>query len=234
MLNWRCDPVAGRDGSGGMKCFGLDSGIFHLDTSYLVTPMLQINPDDTAAGIVLDFDTRTTSWSPGSRIYLMRTIDTSAHVDSDITPSVTPGFSITDSTEWVTHEENISRYCCTPFYLIFMYVSDAGSGSMWFLDNVRFRRIPLGVTNIKQPELKFSVVNTSPTEVLCALGCNIPGSYSLQLYDMTGRVIVANNIAAIDGENEVRLKDLNLSPGLYFISVGNAHERKTVRLIIPI
>src|SRR4051812_20398288 len=55
---WRCGPSSGRGSSSGILCSGYYAGSNHLDTSYLLTPLLNLS--SFAPGLAyLNFDTKT-------------------------------------------------------------------------------------------------------------------------------------------------------------------------------
>ena len=62
---WTCTATDGRYGTPGMECTGYYGGSYNLDTSYLITPLLDLSSYQRA---FLHFDSKTDLWASGSRL----------------------------------------------------------------------------------------------------------------------------------------------------------------------
>ena len=223
--NWMCTSTEGRGGTPGLMCSGVYGGSYHLDTSYLITPPLYMY--GTISGrLFLNFDTKDDSVVLGGALRVYATIDTPFNLDRsvDLTSSVTPPFGAEDSSSWVTHQVNITRFNDTidQFYITFRYTSTSTTGSTWFMDNVNTTPFALGVqTPIAEDNpLQLKVIGVgSPDLISVTYDVPIAGRYQLSVYDLLGREKTRQSIDASPGNATYPITGLDLTPGLYMIKM---------------
>ncbi len=222
---WSCAPTNGRAGTPGMQCTGTYSSAFHLDTSFLLTPALNLS--GYSGSIYLQFDSKTTNIYFGDTLHVEVVYD-STHPDSgahvDLTSSLAPVFGPGDSTGWVTHVADLTPFKSTPFYIAFLYNSPVTSGNIWYIDNVNTTVSPvtLNVPGINNRQLQLSVSGCSTgNEVGVFYRVTEAGEYQVSLFDVTGRIVYKNMLEIKDIASEIELKGLNLNPGVYILKLGN-------------
>ena len=76
-------------------------------------------------------------------------------------------------------------------------------------------------------------VNPNPVQDKAKLIFNISeaGKCSVQLFDLTGKILTAKEVNGNKGVNQITLDVSRFAAGNYFISLSNSKERKTVMLI---
>jgi hypothetical protein len=219
---WTCAPTGGRAGTPGMQCTGIYSGGYNLDTSYLITPLLNFS-SYAPNPVYLHFDTKTTNIHHGSGLSLLRTTASDSTISSHDTDLTTlPLFSNNDSSGWTTHEVNL-----TPlegygdFYLTFRFSSSADSGSTWFIDNIYTSTTSiLNVAGINRQTSPLKVIGASTSnQITLSYSLPIAGAYYLSIYDMVGRQAYKETINASDNPNTYTITGLGLHPGMYFIKM---------------
>src|SRR6185295_16196005 len=125
----------------GMQCTGTYSGVYHLDTSYLLRPVLAVQTLYHGMHLYLWFDTRKEDIVIGGKLALAFNGDTTLNRPF-INLTITPALSNADSANWVTHQIDLTNYVDTPmFYVAFRYTSGTTSGTAWYIDNVRLSSI---------------------------------------------------------------------------------------------
>ena len=109
---WACTATNGRYGTPGIECTGYYDGVFHLDTSYLITPnIVSLYTHFPGTGsLYLHFDTKTTYFTLGSRLAVLATTDTPNYLLGLFSRTVFPAFGTGDTVNWVTHEVDITPY----------------------------------------------------------------------------------------------------------------------------
>ena len=243
---WTCTPTDGRpNGSGsptpGMQCTGVWSSIYHLDTSYLVSPDLDLLSYTGTPHLYLHFDTKQDSIFIDSTLHVLLTLDTPyspSNPSIDLTPSLIPGFSIADSLGWVTHQTDLISYISLgPFYIAFRYVSNNTSGSIWYLDNVNTSvtdiRSMLNTAAIDKTILPLAVLgNATSSQITVSFGYRIAGPYQLAVYDMMGRAVHSETVNIQNGAEKYTIDGLNLAPGMYFIKMGDGNTYGATKAII--
>jgi hypothetical protein len=210
-------------------CTGYYSGAYHIDTSYLITPMLNFS---SYAGhhLYLRFDSRTSNIVAGSGLIITR----SPHPDSVVVGSVAnvglnstiyPAIGIADSLGWVTHEIDLTpSVSYGNFYLTFMYTSTAASGSVWYLDNVISDSLSMKLT-VDDPAnllLPMRVVGASSrNEIDLSYSAPVAGRYQVSIIDMLGREVYSAQLNAQSGTENYTIKGLDLHSGMYCIKMGD-------------
>jgi hypothetical protein len=224
---WGCDLTHGRKNAAGtptpgMSCTGVWSSSYHLDTSYLVTPLLSF-PGHSHA--YLYFDSKADSILLGGKLrVLVYPVDTPVFRDTgvhvDATASLTPVISVNDSTDWVTHMVDLTSFLSGNFYVAFMYTSNTTSGSVWHIDNINTTFYRLETPSIEKGILPLRVLgNATSSHILLSFGNAQTGAYQLAVYDMMGRQ-VHTEMVSLQGANEsYQIKDINLLPGMYIIKM---------------
>lgn len=197
--------------------------MYNLDTSYLVTPLLNLG--GYSGNIYLQFDTRTTNIHLGGNLALLISTDTPYHDTAttiDLTASVNPLFGNGDSTGWVTHQANLTPYKNTPFYVVFRYTSTSSTGSAWYLDNVNTSTTRLETPVITGNEISLSGSgNSNSQDITIYFTAPAAGTYNLILYDLTGQLICNKIIHAATGYQTYSLDEVNLHSGIYFARLTN-------------
>ena len=238
---WSCAPSVGRDASNCVICTGTYSGHYHVDTSYLLTPVLDIT--GYSDHVYLNFDTKTTALAPSGdtlAIELTNYID-SPMTDSasfiNLSDSTTPLIGNSDVSGWVTHQIDITHYkIFSRFRIAFRYTSPNTSGNEWFLDNVNISTRSLAslhIVNLDQQDIRFRVVGLStPDKIALAYSAAQTCEGYLALYDMMGREVYKENITLAAGQNTHTINDLGLVPGMYVIKLGNAVAYSVAKVMI--
>ncbi len=235
---WKCAPGEGRDGTNGIACTGYYSSAFHLDTSYLLSGLLNfssiVNP------VRLRFDSKTTKITQGGKLLIFTTTDSllggGARL-SDITPSLLPVISSADSSDWVTHTIDMSNYKdSASFYIAFMYTSPETSGSIWYLDNIITDTSDL--TNVPgNPAIggkSAFTVNGNYTNNGLHVSYNMAnaGMYKLTLTDLSGRELYADFVRSNEGAGALNINNINLNAGMYLLKMNNETSGAVVKIIV--
>ena len=237
---WTCTPTNGRPNlSGptpGIQCTDTFSSAYHLDTSFLVTPLLDLH--SYSGSIFIQFDTKTSNIHLAGDLSVEFTItgsnpDSGAHVD--LTPTMMPLFSNGDSSGWVTHVVDLSSYKSSPFYIAYRFTSTASTGSIWFLDNVLITpyNITLNANNTKI-DAKHLVIVGFPTrnEINFSFESEQDELNHLTIFDMMGRQVYQELLKTNAGTGNYKISDLNLLPGMYILKMGNEHGYEVTKVII--
>ena len=231
MGEWVCTPTNGRPASTsaqtpGMMCTSVYGSpmAYNLDTSYLITPMLNIS--SYAPGkIYLRFDSKVSNINLGGRLSVIESYDSSFHFisDTDITGASLPLIGSGDSSAWVTHEIEITRFeVVGNFYIGFRYTGTTTTGSIWYLDNVNTSRYSLHTENVQTSYLPLTVVGqSSPDQITIAYSTPHALYYQLGVYDMMGREVYKETLNAAGGFENYTISGLHLRPGMYCIKMGN-------------
>jgi hypothetical protein len=223
---WNCTPNNGKDATPGLQCTGYYDGDFHLDSSFLITPKLNLS--GYAENVYLSFDSKATKIHNGGKLSVIAIRDTIFNPDTayeDISPMLTPIIGPDDSTDWVHHSLDITAYAhsAMPFVLFaFLYTSTATTGNIWYLDNVAIssvNRLPNPETNTSLP---ITVVGAStPDNINIQFTALTGGDYYLCLQDLNGRVRYTDKINAHTGLNTFTIANQQLTNGLYVIKLNS-------------
>lgn len=243
--SWKCYPSAGRAGTPGITCSGLfgDPLIYHLDTSILVSPKLDFS--NYPGSIYINFDSKTTNFSMGSKIGIYVSQDSTMGADASISSPIygieeadamSPVFGSGDETDWVTHHANLTSFKhVVPLYVGFRYVSAAGiNGSRWFLDNINSTTTPYtAVSDINGSVESLSFTGASEGGKL-TLSCFAPvkGNYTLSVYDLAGRVVHTQQLLLQTGHSFQTVQGHNLANGLYILKMANESSFSTTKVYI--
>ncbi len=222
---WTCAPTEGRGSTPGIKCTGTYSGINHLDTSYLITPLINLNSYQRK--VYLRFDTKITDNHSGGRFVVLK-IDTGFVSSGGTGPvdtfSAYPVISNGDPSDWVRHEVDLTPLIDSgSFYIAFRYTSTTSAGSTWFLDNVNTDTSSiLTVHTFDEKVAGLKVIgNTTSQQVTLSYTTETSGKCDLAIYDMVGRAVHKGSLNAVAGTATYKINDLNLTPGLYVVKINN-------------
>ena len=233
---WGCGPTDGKGGQPCMECTGYYSTTYNIDTAFLLTPLLDIG--GYTGNVYLNFDTKVSYLYTGIEFSVFASADstsfdtTLSHLQ-DFTDSVRPFFGVPDSSDWVTHQLNITSLKGTLFYICFRYASPTGYGSIWYLDNINTTTTPLGVKNTANEKLPLTIVG-NPTSGNISFSCSIGTAdvYDIALYDITGRCISNEKANFSSGTTTHHISNLNLAAGMYFLKVGNEKTYGATKLVV--
>jgi hypothetical protein len=231
---WQCMPTGGNGATPGISCTGIFSGTPHLDTSYLVTPSLDLH--GYSGNIYLNFDAKTDTFHTGGELHVLIYSDSLFVADSpstDVTLAITPLISITDSTHWVTHQVDLTPFKASPFYVAFRYTVAATTGNMWHLDNINTTGITLAVLDRGVGILPLTVIgNSTPDKITLSYTGEEGSRYHLSVYDLLGREMHQEMVAGRSGATVITINDLNLKPGMYVVKMGNEYSFNTAKLLV--
>ncbi|MEI8280292.1 MAG: choice-of-anchor J domain-containing protein [Bacteroidota bacterium] len=224
-LAWHCTQN-GRNATPAMSCSGFFLGTNHTDTAILVMPALDLT--SYTGSLYLQFDTKTTFIYSGAKLNILESgTDTFTVVSTyaNLTPTLSPAFSVADSIGWVTHQINITAYeAYTTSYFAFRYVDSSISvGSVWYIDNVFTTSIPLGVANVNKYLFPLTVIgNSTPESIKLSYNSAPDGEYEIVINDVLGKEVSRKNISVANGNTIFSINNINLLPGMYFIKMGNS------------
>jgi hypothetical protein len=233
--SWMCTATNGNHNTPGMECTGVYSSTYHLDTSYLVTPLLNVSGYDS---VFLQFDTKSSNLNTDGTISILGKNDTLPVEDTshyqDLSDSLNPSFGPGDATGWVTHQINLARYRSSPaFRIAFRYTSPLTSGNIWYLDNVGLTPYPLKTSQIDKKVLPLTIIGSCTTsQIALSYTAPMPGKYQLAIYDMMGRRVYDGSIMAHSGASSYVVNGLALYPGMYCVKMGNDNTYGTTRFMI--
>jgi hypothetical protein len=241
-LAWTCTPAGGRDATPGIVCNSYIGGVHYKDTAWLFTPRLNLT--GYTDSVYLRFDSRydisggkmqvvyspvydTNAYNPNDSIYMNTWVDLS--VAERISPVIGPD----DSAGWVTHYVNLTPCKASPLYVAFRYVSTTTSGGAWTIDNVILTPWGLNVADVKKHAMRLSIAGGSSTSHISFSG-DYPnaGNYNAYLYDCQGREVHKMTFFTTAGLSTQSMNDLSLTPGIYFLKVGDINTYSTTSTII--
>ena len=233
--SWKCGPAFGRWGTAGVACTGVWSDHYHLDTSYLISPVLDLS-GYTGGNIYVQFDTKTTNINLSGRLSLFVSTDSlfgSGDTPQDITSSLLPVFTNGDSSDWVTHEADLTAYeTMGPVYLAFRYTSTTTSGSTWYIDNVFTTKFPEHVNAPVKPALQLTTIGTSTPDHITLSCPAAQGTYHITVFDMLGNKAHSEDIN-IHSATTTFTVNANLHSGMYLVRMENGHACSTTKTVVP-
>ena len=237
---WQCTGSNGRWGTPGIECTGVwgTPPSYNLDTSYLISPPLDLHSYLTSNNdsIYLEFDTKTTGIVLGGRLAFTYCKDSTFATDTffDLTSAMSPVFSNSDSSDWVTHQVSLAAFALNvPLYLAFRYTSTTSSGSTWYLDNIHITIFPLRASNLTKNTLPLTVIgNSTSSQIIVSYKTESPGMYDLAIYDIIGHKVYEENLSAQKGNANYTITGLNLHSGIYLIKMGNGLTYGTAKTIV--
>lgn len=232
---WHCGPTNGRENTPGILCTGYYNGSFHLDTSYLITPQLNLS-SYSGSKLFLRFDTKTTNIRQGGKLSLLVSTSPSATFNTyvDLSMGITPIFSNSDSSDWVTHEADMSGFTSAGnMYIAFRYTSPENSGNIWFLDNINLSVSSVNVPTSSNGVFPLTLIGDA-TRTQIKISCAIPaeGQYQLTICDMMGRRVHQQSLINQKGDNTITIADLHLEPGMHFLQLTDGINNAVAKAMI--
>ncbi len=237
---WHCTATDGNHATPGMLCTGYYGGKDHLDTSYLITPKIDISK--VSGDVYFRFDSKATLAGPNeAKLNVLHTEADPPYTNSTVfdtsfvTTHIAPVFSDPDESDWTTNEVKVSPLkVSAPFHLVFMYTSTVSSAKEWYLDNVNLTTVSvLDVRNGIKHQLPLTIVGTSsPNHIQLACDVATAGSHRLIIYDMEGRVVYTENLYLHAGTNNYTISGTDLRSGLYCIKLNNEKNYGTAKVLI--
>ena len=237
---WNCTSTNGRPTTlgaptPGMQCTGSYSAAYHLDTSFFITPLMNLG--SYAGGhVYLRFDTKTENIIFGGRLAFAESRNDSFRIPYAVldTPLLSPAFSVLDSTNWATHQVDLSNYIDSGnIYFSFRYTSTTTSGTIWYLDNIMLTTIGLNVAKVNKDILPFTIIGNSTTsQIALSYTSTQTCTYNIAIFDMVGRRIYDGQVVAHAGTESYTIKGLDLHPGMYCIKMGNENTYGTAKIMI--
>ncbi len=236
---WTCTPDHGRPQLSGTLTPGvMCSGVYgtppayHLDTSYLLTPLLYL-PSSTYPGhVFLNFDAKTTRIFLGGELSVA-VLDTAFHPIPDST-TMDPLVSTDDSSGWVTHQVMLDTFKDkVPFYLAFRYISTNMTGSTWYIDNVNITSSPLQVPRLNRADLPLIILgNSSPSQITLSYSTDAASLCHLYVYDLVGREVYKEQYYSSGGAEIRTLSGLGLREGMYILKLDNGDAYGVTKVMI--
>jgi hypothetical protein len=234
---WLCNSNQGRGDSKGIKCTGLWGSPmqYHLDTAYLISPLLDLSGYGSDR-VYLRFDSKTSKINLGAKLTAIVSKDSNltTYVDN-LEQLMTPVISNDDSTDWVTHEFDLSGFTnFGDFYIAFRYTSTATAGSVWFLDNIYTSTISLSVPGSQVPGVTLPLTasgNSETGEVKVAFTAEKSDVYDLAIYDLVGRRVHSQQLNVRTGTNTYVLRGIDIHQGIYIVKTGNSANMGTTRFV---
>ncbi len=226
---WTCTPTNGRPNTvgtqtPGIACTGTWGSSPHTDTSYLISPALDLR--SYTGNVYLQFDTKTTNLHFGAKLDVELTHNgitpDSGGLATILTPALAPLFGNADSSDWVTHQANLTPWAAVPFYIAFRYISTTSAGSIWYLDNVNTSTSRLQISDVNRDALQLEVLGNSTSNNI-SISClgYAQAYYYLQLYDLMGRLVYKDYLMINDAHPVIHIDGLGLKSGLYIIKMFN-------------
>ena len=112
--------------------------------------------------------------------------------------------------------------------------SGAGARTTSAIDdfNMTFTNVN-GVQPVTSPELSLKVIGSATANDI-RLGYNVAkeGQYSLNLYDITGRLISTQQVELTPGGSNINLNGLNLNSGIYIARIMNGTSVGTAKVVV--
>jgi hypothetical protein len=234
---WTCAPSEGRSATNGMSCSGTYSGVFHLDTSYLLSAYIDLYTDYHGGHVYLNFDSKASALEPnGDTIQIGITVDSTGGVGGyvNISDSTLPLFGNGDVSGWVTHQVDMTPYINTGIFRIgWRYTSKSTNGNIWYIDNVNTSRTPMGVASVANSELFFRVLGQCTSDkITIGFHGKDQGLYHLSVFNMVGQVVGKQDIMAESGRGSYDISGLDLVSGLYMVRLSDGASSATVKAVV--
>jgi hypothetical protein len=236
LIAWTCAPSGGRNGTPGIGCNNYDGTTYYVDTAWLFTP--QLNLSYYTGSIYLQFDTKFTSAAARLSVLISDTYVGGTPPDSgrgwnDITSAFTPVLDNYGSSDWETHQVDLTPYAAAPLFVAFRYTSDVTGSGIWMIDNVLTTQIKLGLPPLDNKTLPLSVIgNCTSGQIALSYSATDAGQYNLTIYDMTGRKVHAEELALHAGPGNYTVDGLALPAGMYLVKLGNGSVYGTAKAVI--
>ena len=97
-----------------------------------------------------------------------------------------------------------------------------------------YANMPVGIEEISAaPQLSLLVLGQPARNTISFLyDVEESGTYSVALYDFTGRVVSNKTIEATAGKNDFKFTDLNLAPGVYIARMSSSKSSCVAKMIV--
>ena len=221
LIAWTCAPSEGRGGTPGIGCNNYDGTTYYVDTAWLFTPQLNLSYYTARLSVLI------------SNVYQTGALPDTGQMWNDITNACTPVLGNVGSTDWETHQVDLTPYAGSPLFVAFRYSADVVGSGQWLIDNVLTTQTVLGVQLVDNKVLPLAVVgNSTEGEITISYSAPATGSYDLAIYDMTGRKIHAEVIEAHAGTNSYAIGGLSLASGMYLVKMGNGNVYGTTKAMV--
>ncbi len=143
------------------------------------------------------------------------------------------GEFIPDYNEWKQERISISHYKNNN-YLQIKFQMESEKGNYFYIDNINIGK-PLSVESANRSINGLKIYpNPAYNQVKIQYGLNKPQKVNIHITNILGKTIYKNEVYGKAGENtqNVNLKSLNLSKGIYLVSVFNSNIKYSKNLII--
>ena len=239
---WTCDPTYGRGGTPGISCTGFygSPATLHNDTSILISPALALS--SYSGNLYVNFDTKATKIFLGAKLDVMvANNDTFGFSGLDttytITASAMPVIGNPDSSDWVTHQVDITSFKhMTPLFIGFRYTSTTTTvtASRWFLDNISITGTPMQITTtIETAPIPLSLTaNATRSRIALSYEVEAAGAYDLAIYDIMGREVKRERIQAAGGPSQHIISGLDLHTGMYILKMSNGTAQGVAKVMV--
>jgi hypothetical protein len=234
-LAWNCTPLGGRYGTPGIECNGYYSGIYYTNEAWLFTPKLDLVSYSNK--IYLRFDSRYQFNAARLRVLASNEYITGINPDSiswiDLTSSMAPIFTPTDSNNWVTHWVDLSPFKGTPLYIAFKYNSTTAFAGNWTLDNIMTTTFPMSINDVNNDRMPLTVVGNSTSNSI-QLMCPIDdaGRYTLEVKDLLGNTCFKRAMQLERGDWNYTIDGSFLPNALYVVTLSNQMQQGIAKTVI--
>lgn len=150
----------------------------------------------------------------------------------------TSSWSPSGQADWTTvHMTNVtSSYWVDDFRYKFSFESDGGNNL--YIDNINIYAgdpsddLILGLDeSVEFADIKL-YPNPADNEVKLSFGLASAQEVMLEITDLTGKVVQANEIKANEGNNLVMMNTSDFAQGVYFLNVYSGNKRSTLQFVI--
>ena len=240
-ISWMCAQSEGRPQvtgglpTQGISCTNHDGTGPITDTGWLFTP--QLNLSSYTGSIFLQFDTRY-EYGAGKFSVLVSSDYSGGNPDGpnvtwhNMTTSLSPLFSSSDSLGWVTHTVDLTSFKSTPCYVSFRYTGISGATSKWILDNViTFQKVS-NVPYVSDQQFQLTASAGTRNQISLSYSLEHAGTYDISIFDMTGKIVHSESIRANAGNSTCIIKGLDLAGSMYLVKMGNMDGYSTAKVIL--
>ncbi len=226
--SWVCTPGKGINNSPCMSMSGYTTH-YNIDTNWFITPELNLSSYNK---IYFNFFDKYSRAGDSLTVYVNDHYgEGNPLCDSCSWTEIAVPFSQGD-TVWRQHQIDLTPYKNKPLYVGFRYTSTTSSGSIWYLDSVFTTQINTGVGQVAKENIPVTVIGIPGSTI--TLECSLPvaGTYTLGLFDITGRALVNREMMVSAGLQRLKVNDLNLPGGVYIVKLGNAMYTGVAKAVI--
>ncbi len=217
--SWLCTQGKGLHNT---PCISMNdyTNMHNADTTWLITPKLDLS---SYSKIYFNFYDKYSRSGDTLDVYVTNQYGGSGNplCDSCSWTEIVIPFIQSDTT-WKEHQIDLTPYKSKPLYVGFKYSSSTTSGSIWYIDSVFTTQTLSAGPNLVKENIPVTVLGI-PNGDGINLEYTLPvaGTYQLNLYDITGRVLIAKTFTKPAGVQRTMLNDVNLPKGMYLVRLGN-------------